>query len=93
MVIGFLRVDLLLPGCNSLKDKRSVLKRTIAHLRKTFNVGVGEIGDQDIWRRCELGIVTIATRHDTVERTLDDVVHACEMERDLQVLEVARELL
>jgi uncharacterized protein len=59
MVCALLRVRLHLPLCHSLKEKRSVLKRTIHHLRTSYNCAVSEVDDQDLWQSAVLAIVTV----------------------------------
>ena len=69
MVVGLLSVEMFLPGCRSLKDKRMVLRRVKDRLAK-FNVAVAEVEHQDLWQRAGLGIVTISTAEDHAEREL-----------------------
>ncbi|MGI8907450.1 MAG: DUF503 domain-containing protein [Candidatus Sumerlaeaceae bacterium] len=59
MVIALFRVRLHIPFSHSLKEKRSVLKRTIHHLRTSYNCAVSEIDDQDLWQSAVLAIVTV----------------------------------
>lgn len=60
MVIGACRVSLALPGCGSLKEKRSRLKPLLARLPREFNVAVAEVGLQDTWQSAEIALVTVA---------------------------------
>ena len=69
MVIAVLRVELHIPGAQSLKDKRMVLRRIKDRLQK-FNVAVAEVEHQDLWQRATLGIVAISTTTEHVEREL-----------------------
>jgi uncharacterized protein len=69
MVIGLLTVEMHLPGARSLKDKRMVLRSVKDRIRK-FNVAVSETAHHDLWQRAELGIVTISTADDAVDREL-----------------------
>ena len=55
MTIGFCHLDLYLPECASLKQKRSVLKSITTRTRNKFNVSVSELGDNDRWQRAQLG--------------------------------------
>lgn len=71
MVIGLLRLEIRLPLANSLKDKRSVLKRLLNHLRRTYNVSVAELDHQDIWRSAQIGIVSMFNERTPVEQTLN----------------------
>jgi uncharacterized protein len=70
MVIGLMRMELHLPTCNSLKDKRSIIKRLFAHLRRTHNVGVAEIDHQDVWRSAAIAVVTVFNEVVPTEQTL-----------------------
>lgn len=41
-------------GCQSLKEKRSVVKSLKDRLHDRFNVSVAETGHHDLWQRAEL---------------------------------------
>jgi uncharacterized protein len=69
MVVGLLSVELYLPGAQSLKDKRMVVRRIKDRLVK-FNVAVAETEHQDLWQRAGLGIVTISTSQAHAEQEL-----------------------
>jgi uncharacterized protein YlxP (DUF503 family) len=60
MVIGVASWELHLPGCTSLKDKRSVLKSLKARLHNEFNVSVAETAHHDSWQRAELTACIVA---------------------------------
>ena len=87
MTIGLLTADLLIETANSLKDKRQVLKSLLAHLRSEFNISAAEVGDNDIWRRATIAIVTVANDVSFVHQVLDKVED--HIESDLRV-ELAR---
>jgi Protein of unknown function (DUF503) len=55
MSIGVLTLQLQLPGCKSLKEKRSRLKPLIARLHREFNISVAEVSHQDIWDEATIG--------------------------------------
>lgn len=61
MVVGVLRVSLHLEAVQSLKDKRSIVKRLIARCRNRFPVSAAEVGDQDLWRSALLGFVMVSS--------------------------------
>lgn len=69
MVVALLSVELFLPGSQSLKDKRMVLRRLKDRLAK-FNVAVSEVAHQELWQRAGLGIVTISTSQAHAEQEL-----------------------
>jgi uncharacterized protein len=78
MVVALLSVELHLPGAQSLKDKRMVLRRIKDRIGK-FNVAVSEVEHQDLWQRAGIGIVTISTSQAHAEQELAAV--ADEIER------------
>ncbi len=60
MVVGICTLELSLPGNDSLKDKRSVLKPLVVRMRREFNISVAEVGDQDVWRSATLGVAAVS---------------------------------
>ena len=62
-------VRIHLPGVSSLKEKRQVLRALKDRLRGHFNVSVAEVEHQDLWQRCTLGSVGIASGRTPLEQT------------------------
>ena len=60
MVIGICSIELGLAGSASLKDKRSVIKPLLIHLRREFNVSVAEVGELDAWRSATIGVAAVS---------------------------------
>ena len=60
MIVAMVVVGLRLPACGSLKEKRGVIRQLISRLHRELNVSVAEVGGQDSWQRCELGIAIAA---------------------------------
>jgi uncharacterized protein YlxP (DUF503 family) len=60
MVIGLAVWELQLPACDSLKDKRSVLKSVKDRLHNQFNVSVAETAHQDAHRRAEISACVVS---------------------------------
>ncbi len=65
MVIGIATWELHLSGCQSLKDKRRILKSLKDRLHQQFNVSVAETRHHELWQRAELscGVVARDRRH------------------------------
>ena len=93
MNIGLLKVSLFIPGASSLKDKRQVIRSLISRLKNKFNIALAEIDAQDLHQRCELGIVSINTSHQELQRTLDYVLSFIGNNPDSQLMEVETEFL
>lgn len=71
MVIGVIAWELEVFGCQSLKDKRSVVKSLKDRLHDRFNVSVAETGHQDLWQRAELTACVVAGQRRQAESVLD----------------------
>ena len=92
MVVKLLTVDLLFPGCSSLKEKRFVLKSLKARLRQRFNVSVAEVDYQDKWQRCRLAVVMVGSDRRSVDANCDKVLRFIEGDHRLDVTESSQEL-
>ena len=77
MVVGLLTVELHVPGSQSLKDKRMVLRRIKDRLKK-FNVAVSEVEHHDLWQRAALAVVTVSTEEQHADRELAAVAEEIE---------------
>jgi uncharacterized protein len=53
--------ELTLPGCSSLKEKRSVIRSLRDRLRQKFNLSVAETDWQDVTDRAELSVALVTT--------------------------------
>jgi len=69
MVVGLLTIEMHVPGSQSLKDKRAVLRRVKDRLKK-FNVAVSEVEHHDLWQRAALAVVTVSTDQPHADREL-----------------------
>ncbi|MEN6521977.1 MAG: DUF503 domain-containing protein [Armatimonadota bacterium] len=93
MIIGILTVTLMIPGANSLKDKRQVLKSILENIRNKFNVSVAEVGDNDIWRRATIGAACVSNDRAMANRILDKVVDYIESNPVISVTAVNLEFV
>jgi len=69
MTVGLLTIEMHVPGSQSLKDKRMVLRRVKDRLKK-FNVAISEIDHQNLWQRAALAVVTVSTDQVHADREL-----------------------
>ncbi len=53
--------ELAIPGCRSLKEKRSAVRSLVERMRSRFNVSVAETGLQDIHDRAEVTASLVAS--------------------------------
>ena len=85
--VGMLTVALRLPGCDSLKNKRSILRRLFSELQADTNLSVAEIGDHDLASAAVVGIVTINARWPKVEAVLNWATRRCRNHFDIDVVD------
>lgn len=93
MHIAVLHAVIDIPGSNSLKDKRRVVKSLRDSTVSRMNVSVAEVGQHDIWNRAELAFVTVAAEKKVVEKRLSQIIERLENGRDWLLLEVKTEYL
>ena len=72
--VSLCTIKLGLPGCNSLKEKRSILQPLLIRLHKEFTVSASEIGLQDIWQSARIGAVILSNDSIHNNRVLNKLV-------------------
>ena len=93
MVIGVARLDILIPGAHSLKDRRRVLKSLKDQLRSRFNCSVAEIGDKEKWARAQIAIAVVGDQSRFVNSQLDTMISFVANKPGAELLSVNLELL
>ena len=93
MIVGAALLELHVHGSQSLKAKRGVVKSITGRVRNRFNISVAEVGGQDTWQRCVLGVTTCGSDPKKVRQVLDRVIdfveglHLAELrETDIEIL-------
>ena len=74
MSLGVLTLQIEIPGCKSLKDKRSRLKPLLTRLHREFNVSVAEIDHNDFWQSAIIACALISNSPKHSQRVLQKVV-------------------
>lgn len=87
MVVALQAWDLELPGCASLKDKRSVLRPLVAALRAQCNVSVAETGHQDRWQRAEIACVAVGGDRAVVQQVLQSADRLVERADGVRIID------
>ena len=73
MAIGVLTLQIHIPGCSSLKEKRSRLKPLISRLHKEFNISVAEVEQNDAWREAVIACAIVSNDHSYARQALQKV--------------------
>ncbi|MDX1436198.1 MAG: DUF503 domain-containing protein [Anaerolineales bacterium] len=74
MVIGVLILEIQLPGCQSLKEKRGRLKPLLARLHREFNVSASEVDLNDSWQLSLIACSTVSNNRAHTTRSLQKIV-------------------
>lgn len=73
MSLGLLTLEISIPGCHSLKEKRGRLRPLITKLHREFNVSVAEIGYQDRWNITILACALVSNDNGHTQRALQKI--------------------
>lgn len=74
MPLGILTIHIHIPGCSSLKEKRSRLKPLIARLHREFNVSVAEVDLHDTWQDAIIACALVSNDNGHTQRGLQSVI-------------------
>lgn len=85
-MVGVVRVELFLPACHSLKEKRAIVKSLIHRLRGKFNVSVAETAYQEQWQRTEMVIAAVANNMSFLQKELDACVRVLETAAEAELI-------
>jgi len=70
VIVGLITWELHLAACQSLKDKRQIVKSLKDRLHQRFNVSAAETDHQDLWQRAELTAAVVSTDRHHAEEVL-----------------------
>lgn len=94
MRVGLLTVLLHIPGCTSLKEKRSRIKPLLERLKQQFNVSVAEIGCQDVHQSAQIGLAVVNSDARVIDAHLAAILQWIEKHHpDLWIQEQKVEIL
>ncbi|MBI2854425.1 MAG: DUF503 domain-containing protein [Chloroflexi bacterium] len=74
MHVGVCQIKLHLPGSQSLKDKRQIIKSITSRLDNTYNISIAEIANQDLWQLATLGISCVGIEEGRTRELLYRIV-------------------
>lgn len=78
MVVSVMTWELSIPGCASLKEKRTVVKSLKDRLGNRFNVSVAETALQDVLDRAEITVALVATDRRFADAQSEKIDHFVE---------------
>ncbi|MBN2677695.1 MAG: DUF503 domain-containing protein [Anaerolineaceae bacterium] len=78
MPVGVLTMDIRLPGCKSLKEKRSRIAPIIHQVHSHFNVSISETDHNDAWQITCLTCAIVSNSKKHIDKSLNEVSHFIE---------------
>lgn len=82
MKVGVARVTLYLAECDSLKEKRGIVKPIVERTRRHFHVSIAEIEDLDDLRVATIGLSVVSNSSAHADEMLQTILAA--IERDCE---------
>jgi uncharacterized protein YlxP (DUF503 family) len=73
MMIGMLVIDLFNEQFHSLKEKRQLLASLKKRLKNKFNIAITESGDQELWQKAQISIVSLAAGRNILDSTFKEI--------------------
>lgn len=93
MIVGLITWELHLMGCQSLKDKRRVVKSLKDRLHNRFNVSAAETEHHDLWQRAELTACVVSTERGHAEQVLREADRLVAEEPAARVIDTSTSFL
>jgi uncharacterized protein len=87
MWVAMERLDLRVPGCRSLKEKRHVVKSLTNGLRSTFNVTVAEVDHHDLWQRTAIAVAAVGGQQHHLRKVMLEVERYVERWREVELID------
>ncbi|KAA3647078.1 MAG: DUF503 domain-containing protein [Chloroflexi bacterium] len=88
MQIGLLILEVNLPACGSLKEKRGRLKPLINRLQKDYKLSVAEVDLHEVWQSSIIACVMVSNDNKHTQSVLQKVSNWVEREwRDLELVD------
>ena len=85
---GILTLELHIPGCTSLKEKRSRLKPLLARLHREFNISAAEVERMDAWQEAVVACALVSNDVRYTQQALQAVARWVEREwPDLELVD------
>jgi uncharacterized protein len=78
IVFGLARLVLRLPGCNSLKEKRSIVSKVKGRIEARHAVSIAEVGAQDDHGRAILALGVVSSDAKVASNTLRGLLREIE---------------
>ena len=92
MIIVAAMITLVIPGNDSLKGKRRVVKSLIERVRHKFDAAVAEVGDNDLWQKAKIGVALVGNDSHLLEARLQQIMKFMENQHQAEIIDSQVEL-
>jgi uncharacterized protein len=93
VVVGLMTWELHLAACQSLKDKRQILKSLKDRLHQRFNLSAAETDHQDLWQRAELTVAVVSADRRHAEAVLQEADRLVEGAAGARIMDTSTSFL
>jgi hypothetical protein len=94
MTLGILSLHMIFHSCQSLKEKRSLLKPLLHRIHKEFNVSIAEMDLRDKWTESIIAVSLLSNNRSHTQSELNAVITFMQKHfRNIEILENHIELL
>lgn len=93
MFVGTLKFEIIIPGSNSLKDKRKVIRSLQDKIKSKFNVSIAEIDYQDKWQRAIIGLCFVNSEKKEIENISQKIKDIFFENGDVLILKETNEII
>jgi len=83
-----LRVELHLPGPQSLKAKRAILRPVIEGIKRLGSFSVAEVDHQDKWQRAAIGVAIAARDGESLAMQIAKLRRYLDTRLEVEVLDI-----
>jgi uncharacterized protein len=87
VLVALSSLELRIPGCTSLKEKRHVVKGLTVGLRGKFNLAVAEVDHHDQWQRATLGVSAVSGQGYHLRKVMHEVQRFVERQPGVELID------
>jgi hypothetical protein len=92
MIVAAARITLIIPENDSLKGKRKVVRSLIEKVRHKFEAAVAEVGDNDLWRKAQIGVAVVGNEPQILSTRLNQIMKFMENQHLAEIIDSQVEL-
>ena len=92
MIIAAITFRLHAPWVHSLKEKRMIVKSTLAKLQNRFHVSAAEIDEQDTHQIIVIGVAAIVPHNAQADSLMESISRFVEENCEAEIIDEEREI-